>query len=81
MPMTANALPYGCQGKGTAIPMPKRVVVLAAERAPELRLPGAEVTLLDPGQADTLPPCDVLVLLGDPAAVGSHEDLLRRNID
>gem|GEM_PF-3972572 len=79
--MTANAFPDGCQDKGTAVPMSKRVVVLAAARAPELRLAGAEVMILDPGQADTLPPCDVLVLLGDPAAPGDQEDLLRRNID
>ncbi|MCX5794487.1 MAG: hypothetical protein NTY77_03185 [Elusimicrobia bacterium] len=61
--------------------MPKRVVVLAVARAPALRLAGVEVTLIDPSRADALPPCDVLVLLGDPAAQGGHEDLLRRNVD
>jgi len=55
--------------------------VLAAAQAPALRLPGVEMTVLAPERADALPPCDVLVLLGDPAASGSHEDLLRRNLD
>ena len=61
--------------------MPKRVVVLAGAAAPALRVIGAEVTVLDPGRAADLPACDVLVLLGDLAAPGSAEDLLRRNLD
>jgi malate dehydrogenase len=60
--------------------MPKKVVVLGADPAPGFRLAGAEVTCLDPGQADALPACDAAVLLGDPSAQGSHEDLLRRNL-
>jgi malate dehydrogenase len=60
--------------------MPKSVVVLAGATAPAMRLATAEVTVLDPAQLDALPPCDVMVLLGDPAVQGSHEDLLRRNV-
>jgi malate dehydrogenase len=57
------------------------VVVLASAQAPALPLAEAEVILLDPGRADAVPACDILVLLGDPAAQGSHEELLHRNLD
>jgi malate dehydrogenase len=57
------------------------VVVLASAQAPALRLAEAEVMVLDPGRADALPDCDIVVLLGDPAAQGSDEGLLRRNLD
>jgi len=60
--------------------MPKRVVVLGVEGAPLLRLEGAEAVSLDWRRPDVLPACDVAVLLGDPSAQGSHEDLLRRNL-
>ena len=45
------------------------------------RLDGAEAEVLDCAQAQSLPPCDVAVLLGDPASPGDHEELLRRNLE
>jgi malate dehydrogenase len=60
--------------------MPKRVVVLGAEGAAPIRLEGAQATVHDWRRPDSMPACDILVLLGDPAAQGAHEDLLRLNL-
>jgi len=60
--------------------MPKKVAVLGCGPARDFRLDAAELTFLDVDQVDALPECDAVVLLGDPAASGGHEDLLRRNI-
>jgi malate dehydrogenase len=60
--------------------MPKRVVVLGGEGAAAFRLDGARTTVHDWRRPDSMPACDILVLLGDPAARGAHEELLRRNL-